>query len=128
MNPDECIAALDSALADAGQDIVLRRIVGQGAAAINIDVKCRASVRTYRLREDATVGGVAQAVVIVTISPTQIANAQWPGGTRPGQTVSPSTPRRNDRLIIDGRIRNINAVTPVSVGNQAVRFDMQIEG
>jgi hypothetical protein len=122
------IADLDSALAEAGQDVILRRIVGSGTALVNIDVKCRASVRTYRLKEEQIDAGIATAVQLVTISPTQINEAQWPGGGLPGQSVSPSIPRRNDKMIIDGRPRNVEAVEPMSVGNQIVRFNLEVVG
>ncbi len=125
---DACIAALDAALEANGEDVVLRRVVGQGTATANIDVKCRALVRTWRLREEQIVAGIDQAVVLVTISPTPIVNAQWPGGVIPGQTVDPSVPRRNDSLIIAGRLRNIDAVERLAIGGQAVRYDMQVLG
>lgn len=128
MTPEECIAALDEALANDGQDVVLRRVAGQGTASINIDVKCRAFVRPYRLREDAIVGGIMQAVLMVTLSPTEIAQAQWPGGGLPGQPVDPSIPRRNDKVIIDGRLRNIEACVPFRVSGVAVRYDLQVTG
>jgi hypothetical protein len=125
---DDAIADLDSALADYGQDIVLRRVVGLGANVANLDVKCRASVRTWRLKEEQIVAGVEQAVVIVVISPTQIANAQWPGGSTPGQSIDPSIPRRNDKLVIAGRLQNIDAVETIRMGSQAVRFEMSVAG
>lgn len=128
MSPEDCIAALDDALADDGQDVVLRRVVGQGAGMVNVDVVCRAVVRPYRLREDELAGGISQTVLLVSISPTQIATAQWPGGSMPGQTVAPSLPRRNDKMIIDGRLRNVEACVPISIGNVAVRYDLSVTG
>jgi hypothetical protein len=120
-NADAAIAALDDALAEAGQDVVLRRVVG----ATNIDVKCRASVRNWRLKEEQIEGGVATSVKIIVISPTDVAKAQWPGGSLPGQTVDPSIPRRNDKLIFDGRVHNVEAVAPYTLGNQTVRYELE---
>lgn len=125
---DACIKALDSALAANGEIVVLRRVVGQGNATANIDVSCPALVRTYRLREDQIVAGIDQAMLLVSISPTPIANAQWPGGVIPGQSVDPSIPRRNDSLIIAGRLRNIDAVERLAMGGQVVRYDLQVLG
>jgi hypothetical protein len=121
------IAKLDTQLAAKGEDIVLRRTVGQAGNTINIDVICRAFVRPYRLKEEVA-SGIGQAVLIVIISPTQIAAAQWPGGTTPGQLVDPSFPRRTDTLVIKGRERNVEDCTPEFVDNVAVRFDMQVLG
>lgn len=133
MSPDECIAALDRALAEAGEDVILRRVVGQQPNVINIDVICRASVRTWRLKEENLVAGIAQAVLIVVISPTQIAAAQWPGGTpivpgNPGLTLDPSVPRRTDEIWIGGRKRSIEAVDAIAVAGVNVRYDMQVLG
>ena len=122
------IAALDDALQIAGEDVILRRFVSAGANVVNLDVKCRASVRSWRLREEPIVAGIEQAVLIVSISPTQIVEAQWPGGSLPGQTVDPSEPRRNDKLIIAGRLRNIDAVERLALGGEPVRYDMQVLG
>lgn len=116
---DTAIAALDAGLAQAGQDIVLRRA---GAA----DITCRASVRTYRLREEDIVGGVAASELLVFLSHTEILAAGWPGITTAGETVDPSIPRRNDKVIIDGRVRNVNAVTAISIGNQVVRVELSV--
>jgi hypothetical protein len=119
---DSAIAELDSALAEAGQDVTLSRVV----AGVAIEVQCRANVRAYRLKEEDVVGGVASAVSIVSLSPTQIADSGWPGVMVPGDTVDPSIPRRNDKVIIDGRTRNVEAVEAVSVGNQVVRFNLSV--
>jgi hypothetical protein len=128
MTAQECIAALDQALAENGEDVVLRRVVGVDPNTMNIDVVCRANVKTWRLKEEPLVGGIAQAVVIVTMSPTQIAAAQWPGGQPPGQTIDPSLPRRLDRIVIGGREREIEAVDGITLGGQTVRIEMQVLG
>lgn len=125
---DRAIADLDAALAEAGQFVTLRRVVSAGAAFANLDVRCRASVRTYRLREEQIVAGVNQAVLLVTLSPAEIAAAQWPGGSIPNQAVDPSIIRRNDKIVIDGRQRNIDAVVPISIDDEIVRYDLQVLG
>jgi len=125
---EECIAALDAALEANGEDIVLRRVVGVQPNTLNIDVTCRANVRTWRLKEENLVAGIAQAVDIVVISPTPIARAQWPGGVPVGQLTDPSVPRRLDKVIIAGRVREIDAVEPIRLSGQVVRIELQVLG
>jgi hypothetical protein len=120
------IAALDAALAQAGEDTILRRIVGTAPNTINIDVVVRASVRSFQPVE--LVGGISQTDSHVIISPTQIANAQWPGGELPSPTVAnPTLPRINDRLIINGRVRSIQVVDPIYIGGELVRIEMRVQ-
>src|SRR5258708_24588455 len=75
------VAALDDALAQAGEDIILRRIVGTAPNQINIDVMCRARVDAATVQE--ILAGIPATDLHVTMSPTQINNAQWPGGQGP---------------------------------------------
>ena len=129
MSPEECIAALDNALADNGEDVVLRRIVATGQGnSINLDLPCRAFVRTWRLREENIVAGIKQALDVVTLSPTVIAQKQWPGGQPPGQLVDPSIPRRLDQVQIKGRWRTVEAVDPIAVAGTIVRLDLMMQG
>ena len=133
-SPEDLIADLDAALEEAGEVIILRRVVGQVPNTINVDVTCPAGVRTWRLAEETLTGNVARAVLIVAISPTPIAEAQWPGGARNDQddqedaAVDPRMPRRFDQMIVKGQLRNINAVEPFKVAGQVVRYDMRALG
>jgi|SRR6202049_2538789 len=130
-NPAACIAALDEALALTGENVLLRRVIGSIPNAVNVDVICRASVRTWRLAEEGLVATVARAVIIVAISPTQIAEAQWPGGAQSeldNPDIDKSIPRRFDRCDVKGQMRNIEAVEPIMVNNVIVRYDMRMMG
>ena len=61
------------------------------------------------------------------MSPTEIVNAQWPGGERPSLTVAdPTLPRMGDRLVVDGRQRTIEAVNPMTVNGELVRIELRI--
>ena len=76
MNPH--IARLDRSLAKERRvDHTAARIVGT-TNSVNIDVKCRAFVRAFRPEE--LVGTISQTDSQVIMSPTQIDEAQWPGG------------------------------------------------
>ncbi|MER9056425.1 hypothetical protein [Mesorhizobium sp. M0910] len=123
------VAALDAALARAGEDITLRRKAGTGANQVNIDVTCRAAVRGVSANE--IVGTVTQTSSKVILSPTQILAAQWPGGL-PVSTVTertdPRIPRANDFAVIKGKQRQILFVSPIFVGGEWARCEMTVEG
>lgn len=128
MSPETAINALDRALVHCGQDVILRRVVGTQPDVTNVDVTVRAMVKTWRLREEDVAAGVKQAVVLATISPTQIAASQWPGGVMTVTGVDPSVPRRGDHLITGGRLQTIEAVESITVNGVNVRFNMQLLG
>lgn len=122
------IDALDRALAKAGQTIVLRRLYGQAPNVVNVDSPAiPAAVRSPSNEELAA--GYAQTDSVVILSPTGIADAQWPGGELPSATVAdPSMPRRNDKVVIDVRARNVELVKPFVVGGELVRIEMRVLG
>ena len=119
------ISALDRGLAARGEDVVLRRISGSGATATSVDVTCRAVVRGYRPEE--LVGGIAQGDSQVILSPSEIRASGWPDpdGSPSG---SASLPRKGDKLIVQGRMRTIEAVAPILVAGELVRIDLQVRG
>lgn len=121
-------AALDEALAEAGEDVVLRRVVGVNVQN-NIDVTCRAFVRQYT--PQPLVDTIIQGDSLVIMSATQILAAQWPGGlpvSGPAPSPDPRVPRKNDKILVAGRIRNVEAVAPTYLSNQLVRLDIQVRG
>lgn len=123
------IAALDEALARAGEDVVLRRIIGIAPNTSNSDVEVRATVRSYRNRDEEIAAGIFQDILLVIMSPTEIAKAQWPGGELASSTVAqPDVPRKNDKLIIGGRVRNIENVDLINIGDELVRIDLRVLG
>lgn len=126
---NDYVRSLDEAVRDVGEDIIIRRAVGTGSAAVYIDVTVRAVVRAFAAAE--LVGTLKQTDSLVIISPTQIAAAQWPGG----QPVSaatfqadPRVPKVGDKAIIQGRIRNIDVVKPILVDGDLVRLELTVAG
>jgi hypothetical protein len=113
----DLITSLDESLADAGQDVVLRRIL-DGA---NVDVTVRASVRRDSTVQDLF-GTLPQGEDAVIISPTQIDAAEWPAGETGG------VPKVNDTLIIQGRPRKVKVVKPIVIGDELVRIEMVAAG
>lgn len=127
----DLIAALDIALAEYGEDFVLRRVVGSGANVANIDVTCRARIDAVTTEEIAA--GLKATDLNVIFSPTQITNAQWPGVTvqiPPPFNVDPRFPRENgaDKAIIRGVLRQVAFVKPFVIGGELVRIEMRVSG
>lgn len=128
MASEDLIASLDNALADAGEDIILRRTVGP----INIDVTCRARVDAASAAQIAA--GILATDLNVIISPTQINNAQWPGGTIPQLPpfdVDQSIPRAGvtDKVLMRGlQPKAINFIDTLIIGGEVVRHNMRVTG
>lgn len=123
------IAALDGGLARAGEDIVIRRKAGSGSNQVNVDVKCRAVVRT--VSADQIAGTITQNDVNVILSPTQILAAQWPGGVYEGPVASdvdPRIPRVNDFAVVQGKQRQVKNAKPIFVGGVWVRMELVVSG
>lgn len=123
MRPEQ--AALDRALARAGQDIVLRRISGEPPSTTNNDITVRAAVRGIGASRmggivQELVGGIAQAVLHVIMSPTEITDGNWPGDG--------SLPRRSDRAVIAGTVYSIESVDRIYIGSDLVRIEMTVSG
>lgn len=112
MNPD--LAALDRALSRAGETITLRRPLGTSPITYR-DVQVRAHVRGFNT-EDLT-GAITQVDSKVIMSPSEITAANWPG-----------PPKKGDKVIIDGRTRNVEAVFPIYASNELVRIEMRVRG
>jgi hypothetical protein len=123
----DAIADLDEDLARVGEDIVLRRVYGMYPRVANVDLPMRASVRD--MGEKELVSGIAETDSQVIMSPTPISDAGWPGGELPSATVvDPTLPRRGDKIITDGRVRNVEFVNPISVNATLVRIELRISG
>jgi hypothetical protein len=123
------VASLDEALAYAGEDVILRRTVGTGAAAVNVDVTVRAAVRA--LKADELVGTLSQSDSMAIISPTQIIAAQWPGGQPVSGAIhqaDPRVPKIGDKAIIQGRVRDVLLVKPILVAGELVRIELTVKG
>jgi hypothetical protein len=116
MTPE--INALNRALARVGEDVVLRRVVSGS----NVDVTCRARVRSPTTQEVAA--GYQQADSLVILSPTQIAQAGWPGD---GSMIRGGG-ASGDKIKIQGRFRNIERSNPIFVAGALVRYELRVIG
>ena len=108
---------------------MISRVVKRSGASVKVDIPCRALVRT--VSADEVAGTIVQSDLKVTISPTQIAVAGWPGQDEnivSGSTIDPRMPRATDKLIIQGRERQVKASKPILMANVWVRTDMIVSG
>jgi hypothetical protein len=121
------IAALDGGLVVAGEAIKLRRSVGTTNKA-NIDVDIRAAVRSPTDQE--LVAGIAQDELFCIFSPTEINNAQWPGGQPPGATEDARIPNKNkgDSAYVRGRWRAVQWGQGFYPGGELCRIEMRVLG
>ncbi|QCO15525.1 hypothetical protein D3869_09950 [Azospirillum brasilense] len=119
------MAALDRALAIAGETVVLRRQYGVSPS-VFVDVECRGFVRGYRPEE--LIGGISQTDIFVILSPTEIERAKWPGGSGLSSTTDPRVPKKGDKLVVRGALRNVEAAGPIYVRGELVRIEMRVLG
>ena len=128
----DLIAALDNALARVGEDIILRRLFGTLPNQTAADVKCRAKVTA--ISAEPTIAGIAVTTFEIIISPTQIKNAKWPGGTTPQLPpfdVDQSIPRAGvtDKVLMRGLPpKDVFFVDPVMPDGEVVRINMKVKG
>jgi hypothetical protein len=125
------IAALDAALAQSGEDIILRRVIGAAPNLANIDVRCRARVDAMSVEQIAA--GIPATDLNLIMSPTEINEAQWPGGTVPQLppfNIDQRVPRENgpDKVIVRGQLRQVARSKPFIVGGELVRLELRVSG
>jgi hypothetical protein len=108
MTPGASIAMLDRNIARHGQTVLLRR----GSTEVTV----RAFVREYK--PDEIVGPIGQGDSNVVLSPTQIV----------GTPFATAPLARNDKVVVRGRVRNIEAADPVLLDDQLVRINLQVRG
>lgn len=112
MLPVTMIAMLDRALADYGEDAVLRRSSWVGRVRADVDTGVRAHVRGYL--PDELIGGIVQGDRRAILSPT-------PFGVD-------DLPEVGNSLIVGGTICAIMAAALIRAGGVVVRIEMQVRG
>lgn len=118
------IAALDRALAKDGEAVLLRRRIGTGSTFVEVTL----AARLDGYRSESLIGGVKQTYSAFVFSPSEI-NAAVAAGTWPGAAAGGNLPKIGDFLRSAGGVdRRIEAISPVRVGNEIVRYDGQILG
>lgn len=119
MTPASAIDMLDRFLAENGEDVILRRLVGLGPESTDEDIPVRAHVRG--LREDELIAGATQDDRMLIMSPTEITAANWPGGVF-------SLPSANDKAVVADVVCNAEFVNAIRMAGQVVRIEMRVRG
>jgi len=120
---------LDRALAENGEDVVLRRRTGEPPGDSYAMVTCHARVDGAAI--SASPAGIALSELTVIISPTQINQAQWPNGlgvpALSPEEVDLRIPVDNDTddLVIRGKPRIITFVDPKVMNGVLVRLNLR---
>lgn len=113
MTPAELIADLDRALADAGSEIIIvRRYTSTVEPRTKTDVSVVAAVRPLKANE--LVGSIDQTASRVVVSPTGLA------------TLLPL--KKGDKVVVQGKERNIELPKPLAVQGTVVRIDLLVSG
>ena len=124
------IASLDRALLEGVEWFTLRRLVGSGSSGVPIDVRCLGRIDAVSVEEIAA--GIVQTDLNIVFSPTQINDAQWPGGSAPQLPpfdVDQRVPRVNmDKAIVRGRLRLVAFCDPKFINSELVRINMRVTG
>lgn len=125
MTPAECIDDLDRELRSCGEDVVLCRMqLIAGVQSIAEQVTCRAFVRGYEPNQ--MMGGITQQDSRVVISPTEIIASGWTSGKPANEDRR--VPMKNNKVIIQGKVRNVEAAVGKYVANELVRIEMRVLG
>ncbi len=125
MTPAVAIGMLKRQLAAKGQTIRLQRTqasVGVVTEAAGVDV--RALVRGYKPEELGT--GIQQQDSKVIMGAGEIIAAGWTSGRAAPQDSR--VPAKNNRLLIAGRLYNVEAAVGIYIGAELVRIEIQARG
>lgn len=113
MTPAEAKEMLKTQLASHGQDITLRRYTAaSGTPRPSDDLPVRAFVRAVKAEE--IVGRIDSTFSNVAFDPED-AGALWPV-------------RKDDKVMIDGKTRNVEVVKPITLAGVLVRCDLVVAG
>lgn len=131
MSAQAMIAALDAALVG-GEEFILRRVVGTAPNQVVVDVTCRARIDAVAYAASAE--GPKEASYSLILSPTQINEAQWPGGSieaLPPFNLDQRVPRKGgtDKVLMRGENpRTIIFSDPKFFDGEIVRIDLKVTG
>lgn len=111
--PAGMIARLDDALSRRGQTVTLRRLVPDAPA---VEQQVRAVVRGYR--PDELTGGITIGASKVILSPTSLT----------GSPFAAAYPQAGDKMMVGGRLRNVEGADPIIVNDVLVRMNLMVTG
>lgn len=113
MTPTQIIANLDASLSRVGETVTVRRWTAPtGTPRPKTDVSVNASVRA--VKADELVGDLDMTASVAVLSPTGLSS------------LLPL--KKGDKLVIQGRERNIELPKPIYVGGTLVRINVMVSG
>ena len=118
--------ALDRALERVGEDGVIRRYTGTGSNRPYFDARVRCLLVDAE-RATRLVNGLTQNQSVAVVSPAGLDAAQWPATVDPPKG-DVRVPLKDDKLIVQQRVRNIEAAHPRYVDGELVRLTLVVEG
>lgn len=97
----------------------------RNGATVDVLVGFRQTIAT-----DLSAGGAAyQQDVSIIMSGVEVLNSgTWPGTTPAGFPGDPYVPAKGDKILIDGRSRNVSAAHPIYVNGDLVRVNLEVAG
>lgn len=117
----DSLPMLDEFLAEDGHDCVLQRI-GSGVT-VDQAVTVRAFPRRFAIEQIGS-NGITEQHSMVVLSPTQIIAANWTSG-RPAYEDR-RVPMKGNRIVIAGRVRNVEAAVGLYEGAELVRIELRV--
>lgn len=124
MDPQRAIAALDAALTKIGEDITIERLsLSGGVQSVQYRATVRAKVNLDDMpRELVSGAGPIQQDITVIMSPSGLdADGDWPDGVD-------GDPRKNDRIVRNGRNYTVMLAVPKDILGEVVRYDIKARG
>ncbi|HEV7337023.1 MAG TPA: hypothetical protein VGO06_13710 [Bosea sp. (in: a-proteobacteria)] len=122
MSAPQLIAALDSALLEAGQSATLRRRIGTGLNTF-VDLAIRVRLQGYATTDLVAGIKVTDSKFIASPTPIVAAGAAWPGAAGGGADI-----KIGDFILVEGRQRAVVQVDNIRIGDVLVRIEGRVSG
>lgn len=119
--PTARIARLDASLARHGQTATLKRRIGTGST--YVDLTIRVKLQGYATTDLVAGIKVTDSKFIFSPTPITAVGAAWPGAAGGGADV-----KIGDFLFAENRLRRVEQVDNVRIGDVLVRIEGRISG
>lgn len=119
--PAARIARLDASLARHGQTATLKRRIGTGNTYVDLTIQAR--LAGYGTADLSSGIKVTDSRVIFSPTPIVAAGAAWPGAAGGG-----ADPKIGDFILVEGRLRRLEQIDNIRIGDTWVRCEGRISG
>lgn len=119
--PAARIARLDASLAAHGQAATLKRRIGMGNSFVDLAIRVR--LAGYGTADLSSGIKVTDSKFITSPTPITAAGAAWPGAAGGG-----TDPKIGDYILAEGRLRRIEQVDNIRIGDALVRIEGRVSG